>query len=137
MPGRLDIEEKSAGATVLKALGNGCLLAAGAMGVAAGFGLSPAIGWGSVAAAGWLGLGCGYAADALRDTALLAAAERKHRAEEEQYRADAATDAFCREIAARDAAKAEAEPPQEERTHHFVALIERQREHEAVAGRGV
>jgi hypothetical protein len=137
MPGRLDIEEKSAGATALKALGNGCLMAAGALLIVAICGLSPAIGLGSVAVASWLGMGCWLGADALQNTALLAAAERKRRAEEEQYREDAATDAFCREVADRGSAQAPAEPPQEERTRHFVALIERRRENEADAGRCV
>ncbi len=121
MPGRLDIEEKSAGATVLRAVGHGCLVAAGAMGIAVGFGLSPAIGWGSVAAAGWLGLGCGYAADALQNTALLAAAERKRRAEEEQYRADAATDAFCREMAARAPPRSRPRPNRRRRSGPFTS----------------
>ena len=132
MPGRPHSEEESGAAAALRAVGNGCLLAAGAICTAALLGLSPAIGPGSVGVACWLGIGCWLGADALQNTALLADAERQRRAEAEEERAEAALLALEREMAGLDAAKAET--PQE-RSQHFVALIERQRRHEA-GGRG-
>jgi hypothetical protein len=133
MPGRRysDGEPGGTGLTlasgVLRALGHGCLIAAAGMGLAAAFDLSTTVGIGSVAGAGVLGMGSMIAADAIRSTAILADAERKCHAEEEQYREDDAVLAFEREMAA--------EAAQEAKKPRHVQQLLRQRQQARGAGR--
>jgi hypothetical protein len=65
-----------------------------------------AVSLGGIAIAGAVGVGCMIGADAIRDTAVLANAERKRQAAEEQYREDDAVDALVREVEAEGAKQA-------------------------------
>lgn len=112
MPGRRQNDDDTRGAAhtaaaVLRALGHGCLIAAGGMGIAAMCGLTTAVDLGGAAIAGMLGMGTLMAANAVRDTAILANTERRHEREDEQDRDNDRVDAMMRQMAAEAAEQAD------------------------------
>jgi carbonic anhydrase/acetyltransferase-like protein (isoleucine patch superfamily) len=113
----------SLASAALRALGHGCLLVAAGMGMASLFGTA-AMGISEIAVAAVIGMGCMIGADTIRDTAILASAKRKRQASDEQYREDAAVDAFVREMEADQVKHA----PEHRRQGLHVARIARERQ---------
>jgi hypothetical protein len=116
-------------AAVLRALGHGCLIAAGGMGIAAICGLTTPLDIGGAAIAGMVGMGTLMAADAVRDTAILANTERRHQREDEQDRDNDRVDAMMRQMAA------EAGVQPDPASGHAARLARERHEREASSGR--